>query len=59
MKQNYIQPATQVEKARIMSVLMASGGRAVLGKVGNIPDNTPLKWATVGAGAGAEACSGV
>lgn len=58
MKKNYISPAMQVTKAAAMSVLMASGV-TIKGNVGNIPTNTPLYWATVGAGPGASACSGV
>ena len=59
MKRNYISPAMQVSNAAPMGVLMASGTVKTHGTVGNIPHNTPLYWATVGAGPGAEACSGV
>ena len=58
MKRNYIQPAMQVTNAAPMGVLMSSGVK-IAGKVGSIPTNTPLYWATVGAGPGADACSGV
>ena len=58
MKRNYIVPATQVTNAAPMGVLMSSGVQTH-GTVGNIPSNTPLYWATVGAGPGADACSGV
>ena len=59
MKRNYISPAMQVTKAAPMGVLMASGSVKTHGTVGNIPANTPLYWATIGAGPGATACSGV
>ena len=59
MKRNYIQPAVQVIEANPMGVLMASGAVKTHGTVGSIPNNTPLYWATVGAGPGASACSGV
>ena len=59
MKKHYIQPATQVMKAQPTSILMASGSVKTHGTVGNIPNNTPLYWATIGAGPGATACSGV
>ena len=60
MRKNYIQPAMQVTTIESLAILMASGdGFAIHGKVGNIPTNTPLYWATVGAGPGADACSGV
>lgn len=60
MKRNYIQPATQVTQATPMGILMASGrGYAIHGSVGSIAPNTPLYWATSGAGPGADACSGV
>ena len=58
MKRNYIVPAMQVTNAAPMGVLMSSGVKTH-GTVGNIPSNTPLYWATVGAGSGATACSGV
>lgn len=59
MKRNYIQPETQVTKAHLTGVLMASGGVRVAGRVGSIKTNTPLYWATAGAGPDADACSGV
>lgn len=59
MKRNYIQPLSQVMNATPMTTLMGSGGPKLAGKVGSIPTNTPLYWATVGAGPGADACSGV
>lgn len=59
MKRNYIQPVTQVIQTTPMNILMASGGFNIHGSVGSIPANTPLYWATVGAGPGADACSGV
>jgi hypothetical protein len=59
MKRYYIQPAIQVTNIHSLSVLMVSGGFGIQGKVGNIPPNTPLYWATIGAGPGADACTGV
>lgn len=48
----------QVTNAAPMGMLMASGAK-LQGSVGSIPTNTPLYWATIGAGPGADACSGV
>lgn len=59
MKRNYTQPATQVTPVQPMNILMASGGLTIHGRVGSIAPNTPLYWATTGAGPGADACSGV
>ena len=59
MKRNYISPAMQVTNAAPMGMLMASGDAKLHGTVGSIPNNTPLYWATIGAGPGASACSGV
>jgi len=58
MKKHYIQPAMQEMQAQTMNVLMSSGV-TMRGNVGSIPSNTPLYWATIGAGPGATACSGV
>ena len=49
----------QVTNAAPMGMLMASGDAKLHGTVGSIPNNTPLYWATIGAGPGASACSGV
>lgn len=59
MKRDYISPAMQEIKAAPMGILMSSGGVKTHGTVGSIPTNTPLYWATIGAGPGATACSGV